>query len=525
MDNNKSYFSYLSIAAAIFTVIGLLLGKYLYQDGPLVSFSSNNGKVEEVISQVLERYVDTVNQSQVTDYTITALLGHLDPHSTYIPSEMVYQVREKMRGNFVGIGIEYRIIDDSLVVVLPIEGGPSKKAGILAGDRLIGLNGNEFNLGEISVDSLSKLLRGKAGSKLKVLIYRPFGKKKLLVQLTRKEIPIYSIEAAFLLNDSIGFVHINRFAQKTFLEFKEATEKLIRKGAKNLIIDVRGNPGGLLKSVESLCNEFLNTGDTILSTRRQNKIDYKIADGSGMLKNIPLTIIVDRNSASASEILAGTLQDHDRAAIVGRRTFGKGLVQAVITLKDKSRINLTIAKYYLPSGRSIQKPYLENELIKYKMERYMRIESGELYNKKQMSLHDSLKFYTKKGRIVYSESGVTPDVLIPIDTVYFSRFQIKLREKGILRDFAVKFYTPQQLEGDTPEECFQNINDTELIKKLINYSITRDIKWNNENWIISKAYLLNKVKAYIIRLKFGNNGYKKMSSSMDKDILTAIDNN
>lgn len=525
MKNNKAYFSYLSIIAAIFTVIGLLLGKYLYQDGPLVSFSSSNGKVEEVISTVVDRYVEVVNQEQATDYAITALLGHLDPHSTYLPAEMVPRAKEQMRGNFVGIGIEYRIIDDSLVVVSPINGGPSEKAGILAGDRLIGLNKEEVALGELSVDSLSKLLRGKAGSELSILIYRPFGKKKLSVQLTRKEIPIYSIEAAFLLNDSTGFVQINRFAQKTLFEFKEATDKLLNKGAKKLIIDVRENPGGLLNSVESLCNEFLNKGDTILSTKRQNNVDYTIADGSGDYKTIPLTVIVDRNSASASEILAGTLQDNDRATIVGRRTFGKGLVQAVIPLKDRSRINLTIAKYHLPSGRCIQKPYDTGELEEYTMERDMRLKSGELYNNEHVLLHDSLKFFTKKGRVVYSESGVTPDIIVPIDTIYFSRLQIHLREKGILRDFAVKFYTPQLLKGDTPDACFRNINEYELIEKLIHYSIANNIEWNEEEWIISKAYLLNKIKAYIIRLKFGNNGYKKMSSSMDEDILTVINNN
>jgi carboxyl-terminal processing protease len=521
MSNHKSNFYYLPIVASIFTVIGLLLGKYLYQEGSLVSFSENNGKVEEVISTVVERYVDTVNQEEITDHAIVSLLEHLDPHSTYLPASKVPKAKEQMRGNFVGIGIEFRIIDDTLVVVSPVRNGPSEKAGMLSGDRLIGLNGEEIAFGKLSTDSLVSLLRGEAGSYLSILLYRPFSKTKITVNLTRKEIPIFSIDASFLLNDSTAFVKINRFSQKTHHELKEAIHQLVKTGANNLIIDVRGNPGGLLGSVKSICNEFLSKGDTILSTKRQGDIDMSIADGNGEFKEIPIVIIIDRNSASASEILAGTLQDNDRAKIVGRRSFGKGLVQAVIPLKDKSRINVTIAKYYLPSGRCIQKPYKKDQLHKYRMERDGRIESGELYNKELINLPDSLRFYTKSGRMVYAQNGIIPDIFVPFDTTFSTKLLLHLRNQGIIRDVVVKYYYPQLLTEDSPESCFNIINDDKLIETLVLYSRTKNIEWNPEEWETSKPYILNKIKAYIIRMKFGNNGYFKISSSLDKDILKA----
>tara|TARA_B110000211_G_scaffold234601_1_gene305032 strand:+ start:1692 stop:3266 length:1575 start_codon:yes stop_codon:yes gene_type:complete len=516
MSNQKSTLYYLPIVASLFTVIGLLLGKYLYQDGSLVSFSGNDGKVEEVISTVVDRYVDIVDQTEITDHAIVSLLEQLDPHSTYLPASKVPRVREQMRGNFVGIGIEFRIIDDSLVVVSPIKGGPSEVAGMLSGDRLIGLNGEEVSLGKLSTDSLISLLRGKAGSELSILVYRPFSKKKITVNLTRKEIPIYSIDASFLLNDSTAFVKINRFAQKTPVELKTAVKQLIKEGANNLIIDLRGNPGGSLTSVKEMCNEFLSEGDTILSTRRQGEIDMSVADGTGSFKKIPLVIIVDRNSASASEILTGTLQDNDRAIIVGRRTFGKGLVQAVISLQDKSRINLTIAKYHLPSGRCIQKPYVKDQLQKYRAEHSERIE-GKNFN----NLPDSLKYYTKSGRPVYAQSGVSPDIFIPFDTTYITKFSLQLSAKDIIRDLVVKFYNAERLTGSSAIECLERIDEEQLIETLRAYSLKKDIEWNEKEWGISRLYVLNKIKAYIVRMKFGKNGYFKISSSMDQDILKA----
>ena len=516
MRNYKPNIYYIPIIASLFTVLGLLLGKYLYKDGSFVSFYKNGGKVEEVISTVINRYVDTVNQAQITDYAIVSILEQLDPHSTYLPASKVPRVREQMQGNFVGIGIEYRIIDDSIVVVLPIKGGPAEVAGMKAGDRLIGVDGKEFLFNRSATDSLVTLLRGEAGSELNIHIYRPHSKEKIKIKLVRKEIPIYSINASFLLDDSTAFIKITRFAQKTPIELKNAVDKLINKGASNLIIDLRGNPGGSLTSVKSICNEFLSAGDTILSTRRQGNIEMSIADGTGDLQNIPIVIIVDQNSASASEILAGSLQDNDRAIIVGRRTFGKGLVQAVISLQDKSRINLTIAKYHLPSGRCIQKPYSKDQFHKYRMENNQRDESQQY-----IKLDDSLRFYTKKGRIVYAQNGISPDVFVPFETTYQSKLLLQIIEKNIISDFIIKFYSPGKLTGNSLIESVHNINYESLLNEFITYSETKDIEWDNEQWSISKPYILNKIKAHIARIKYGKDGYFKISSIMDKDILEA----
>jgi carboxyl-terminal processing protease len=514
---------YLPLIAIAFTIIGLFIGKYLYQDGDLISLGGNSdGKVEEVISKVVDQYVDTVNQTKITDYAIDRLLQNLDPHSTYIPAKHVSPTKEKMQGNFVGIGIEYRNIDDTLMVVHPIPGGSSEKAGILTGDRFIGINNQEIELGKLKSDSLAKLLRGEAGSSIDILVYRPKTKTKESITITRGEIPIFSIDASFLLKNEIGFVKINRFSQRTFSEFGIATETLLDQGANKFIIDVRGNPGGSLQSIIQICNEFLAADLKILETKSKNESENTFADGTGNLINYPVTVLIDQNSASASEILAGVLQDNDRATIIGRRTFGKGLVQQVMTLKDKSRINLTIARYYIPSGRCIQKPFKEGGSESYYQENHKRWNTGELYEERQIKPNDSLAFKTLKGRTVYAQGGIYPDIFVPIDTTYNSKLLTNFLQKDIMRNLATKYYYNGKLNGATVLEVMQELENRDLKEEIRKYAELVGIEWNESDWNHSKDFILTRTKAYIVRTKFHKNGYFTVTSSLEKEIQEAI---
>lgn len=514
---------YLPLIAAGFTVIGLFLGKYLYQDGDLISIgSSNDGKVEEVISKVMDLYVDTVDQTEITDYAIEHLLQNLDPHSTYIPAKNVPRSKERMQGNFVGIGIEYRIIDDTLMVVSPIKGGPSESAGILAGDRFIGINNQEIELGKLNGDSLIDLLRGEAGTKVNILVYRPKSKKQQSILITRSEIPIYSIDASFLIQEEIGFIKINRFSQRTFSEFELATQTLIEKGAKKFILDVRGNPGGSLHSIKQICNEFLEKGAKILETKSKGEVDKTFADGEGKLIQFPISILIDQNSASASEILAGVMQDNDRATIVGRRTFGKGLVQQVITLDDRSQVNLTIARYYIPSGRCIQKPFEGGEIDLYHQERANRWDTGELYQARKLTPPDSLAFKTKEGRLVFGNEGVYPDVFVALDTTFTSVLLTEFLRKDVLRNLATKFYYPQKFNAQEYHQFIEEIQEIDFKKALMQYSNDLGIKWNERDWEISKEFIESRLTAYIVRAKFGNTGYYETIAPTDHETIQAI---
>lgn len=525
MTDQKKSFQYIPIVAAVFTVAGLLLGKYLYQDGiqnPFSSFGSE-GKVEEVISTVTNYYVDSVNQESLTDNAIREVLAQLDPHSTYLPAALVPKEKERMQGNFVGIGIEFRIVDDSLIVVWPIPGGPCANSGILAGDRLIGLDGKEVPLGTMTTDSLVSLLRGKAGSNVNIMVYRPSQKEVLNFDVVRSEIPIYSIDASFLINSNIGFVKINRFSKKTHLEFVKATNDLIEKGAKKLIIDVRDNPGGSLKAVKDVCNELLEENREILSTKGNNEFEKFEADGSGRYQKIELAILINERSASASEILAGAIQDNDRGIIIGRRTFGKGLVQNVIPLQDNSRINLTVARYYMPSGRCIQKPFEKNHLDKYRHESIERGESGELYHEMKKEFPDSLKFKTLKGRTVIAQNGINPDYFVPIDTSFNSEFLFALAEKDLIRDFIVKHYSSSASKDTLLSAYLGGINDQQLGEKFKLFVDENEIEWQEKEWQESKKFIILRMRAYIARGKFGGSGFYEVISSDDHEVIKAIE--
>lgn len=525
MKYNKNLLNYLPIICVIFLIAGLLLGKFLYQKNlsTIPVFSSySRGKVGEVIENIVKNYVDSVNENEITDYTITSLLAHLDPHSSYIPPQKVKAEQERMNGKFEGIGIEFRIIDDTLMVVNTIKGGPSEKVGILSGDRIIGLSKQKISFGKLKTDSLVKLLRGKSGSNVDLIVKRPFQKDEIYITVTRGEIPIFSIDAQIMLNNNVGYIKINRFSYQSHQEFKTAAKKLQKLGATSLIIDVRDNPGGSLNAVVKICDELLENGKNIVYTKGENDRETYNSKHDGDFKNMNLVVLTNQNSASASEILAGALQDNDKATIVGRRTFGKGLVQAVLKLSDNSRINLTISRYYTPSGRCIQKPFEKDKLDLYHNEEIKRWENGELYSKDSIKFNDSLRFKTLNGRTVYGGGGIIPDEFVGLDTSMNSSLLFEIIAKDLIRNYAIKFFTARRIKGDTYKEAVNNFPQKKILTSFKLFCESKQVFGTDKDWITSEKYILNKLSAYVLRVKFGNNGYFKKVSEMDSDIIKAL---
>lgn len=526
MKNNKLIFNYIPVISAIFLVIGLFLGKFLYEDtsqSTSIFYGNSEGKVDEVIEKVVENYVDPVSEKEITEYAIKNILAHLDPHSSYIPPRDVKAEEEQLTGKFNGIGIEFRVIDDTVMVVGAIKGGPSEKAGILAGDRIIGLNKQKISLGKLPTDSLINKLKGKAGSKVELIIMRPFDEGEIMVPVTRGEIPIFSVNVQIMLNEEVGLIRINRFSSETYSEFKNAVKTLQKIGAKKLVIDVRDNPGGYLIPVIDICDELLKKGKNIVYTKGENDREVYNSNDNGEFTNMDLIVITNQKSASASEILAGALQDNDKAIIVGRRTFGKGLVQTILKLKDNSRINLTTSRYYTPSGRCIQKPFKKDEIERYHYEEINRWESGELYSEDSIKVNDSLKFKTVNGRIVYGGGGIIPDVFVPYDTTMNSDLFLDIRSKNLITNFAIKFFTAKKIKGFDYEEALQNLDSNEIVTSFKTFCETNGVLWSKQDWEISKKYIMNKLFASILKVRFGNNGYFKKSAEIDKDIQKALE--
>ncbi|MBO72759.1 MAG: peptidase S41 [Flavobacteriales bacterium] len=524
MNSNNPFFNYLPILCACFLISGLFLGKFLYQDSSQKGLfhSNSGGKVDEVIENVVELYVDPTNENELTEYAIKNLLAHLDPHSSYIPAENVKTEQEQLNGKFEGIGIEFRIIDDTLMVVNAIQGGPSQKAGIKSGDRIIGLDNQKISLGKLPSDSLVKKLRGKSGSNVDLIILRPFDEGEVIVSVTRGEIPIFSVDAQIMLSQDIGYIRINRFSSQTYTEFKNAAKTLQKKGARKLILDVRDNPGGYLRSVVDICDDLLKKGKNIVYTKGENDRETYNSKKDGTFQDMKLAVLINHKSASASEILAGALQDHDRAVTIGRRTFGKGLVQSIIRLNDNSRINLTTARYYTPSGRCIQKPFEKDNINSYYNEETERWKNGELYSKDSIKINDSLEYKTMNGRLVYGGGGIIPDVFVPYDTSMNSDLLFEILSKDLIRNYVVKYFTAKKIKGFDYQEVDDDFIKGKIITRFKEYCNSNQITWSEKEWNISAKYITNKLSAYILRVKFGNNGYFRKSAETDEDILAAL---
>ena len=435
MRMSKKYWPLVfGIAVAIGIFIG---GKLSFTDTSDRLFTSNSkkDKLNRLIDYIDYEYVDDVNTDSIVDVTVNRILDNLDPHSTYIPKEDLQQVSENMRGDFVGIGVSFYTYRDTVTVIRPLEGGPSIKAGIQGGDRIISANDEPIYGKSWTNEAVVNRLKGEKGTKVNLKVYRPGESELLEFKVKRNDVPIKSVEAAYMLDSQTGYIKINRFAESTYKEFKNGLDDLQDQGATKLVLDLRDNPGGFLGIAERIADEFLENNKLILFTKnKKGKIEKSFATGKGDFEDGEVFVLINENSASASEIIAGALQDNDKGTIVGRRSYGKGLVQREMGLGDGSAVRLTISRYYTPTGRSIQRSY-RNGNKDYFDDYYDRIESGELSSSDKIEVADSLKFTTPKGKVVYGGGGIIPDEFVPINLRMENETIYRIRASGIMSYF------------------------------------------------------------------------------------------
>ncbi len=398
-------------------------------------------KVKEVLNLIENEYVDTVRLDSITDFGINKMLEKLDPHSSYIPYSDMQLAKAPLEGDFDGIGVEFLIMTDTVQVVTPLSGGPSEVVGLRSGDKIIFVDGKPLTGPKITVRDVFSMLRGPKGSKVKVTILRKGEKAPKLYTIIRDKIPTHSVDVGYMVDSTTGYIKVSRFSETTYNEFKETMEELINEGMQKLIIDLRDNPGGYLDKATSMADELLPEGKLIVYTDgKGTRYDQKYyATKKGIFQNQPVIVLVSEGTASAAEIISGALQDNDRALIVGRRSYGKGLVQMPISLKDGSEIRLTISRYYTPSGRSIQKPYLPGQGDIYYDDLEDRYFNGELFNADSIKFNVNSRFLTPKGRVVYGGGGIIPDVFVPLDTSAENRFINELFDQNLIREFALSY--------------------------------------------------------------------------------------
>lgn len=448
---------------AISISLGVLLGGFLVSASQRSqgNFFTNHNKLKlnRLLDFIEQEYVDQVDTDSIVDRTVTTILEQLDPHSVYIGKDLMKEVTESMQGSFVGIGVQYYLYQDSLAVIKPIEGGPSIQAGILAGDRILKANQEVLYGKEISSDTISSVLRGDEGTAITLEVYRKTTKERKNIKVKREPIPLKSVDIAIKLDNQYGYIKINRFASTTYEEFQAGLLQLIEEGIQGLIIDLRDNSGGYMDQSSKILNDLLLTDQIIVKTiNRGGQEKVTKAKSTNLFTTKPLYVLVNENSASASEIIAGAIQDNDRGTIVGRRTFGKGLVQRELMLGDGSAIRLTTARYYTPSGRSIQKNY-KNGIEDYNNDFRSRYEHGELYAADSIKVADSLQFKTLKGRIVYGGGGIVPDLFVPIARKHGEEAIVMMMKSGM-----VSYYVFQEI--DQARQMYNNMTTAELIAYL-----------------------------------------------------------
>jgi carboxyl-terminal processing protease len=494
------------------------------------SSKSSANKLSQLVNYIDEYYVDTIQKEQLVDQTIQKVLQDLDPHSYYITKEEMRRMNEPLEGNFDGVGIEFRIIKDTLVIISVVEDGPSEKVGLLAGDRIIDVDSMHVaGIGLTNSDVFEKL-RGPADTEVNIKVLRNGNPNILPFTVTRGKIPIYSVASSYMLDDKTGYIKLIRFSKTTEDEFHEAASNLTSEGMTNLILDLRGNGGGFLNAAIGICDEFLGDNKLVVYTqgKSQPRHDH-YATSIGELERTKVVVLIDQNSASASEIVAGALQDNDRGTIMGRRSFGKGLVQTQLDLYDKSAIRLTIARYYTPTGRSIQKPYGNG--IDYDEEYYQRYESGELSDVDSIHVIDSLKFTTPKGKVVYGGGGIVPDVFLPLDESYRSSYFAHIIYSGMINNFAFDYADTHRDEllskyngNNDPDYNF--VNDFEvsdvLFSEFVAFSIEGGFDPTQDDILKSGEMIKNRIKALIGRNIWDNEIYYKVLNQKDADVIKAL---
>lgn len=525
---NKKRFVWLPLIIAVAVCAGIYAGNFYTRislSGRNFSSLAGQNKIDNLINIIDRHYVDSINPEEIIEKVMPKIMKELDPHSLYIKASDFEKVNEPLEGSFSGIGIQFNMAIDTVTVVSVIPGGPSEKVGLLAGDRIVTINDTTYVGKEVSMDDISSRLRGPKGTTVKVGIKRATSKELLPFEITRGDIPLNSVDASFMIDEKTGYIKISRFGRTTYNEFMNALAQLRNSGASNYIIDLRGNSGGYMDEAINMVNEFLPKDRLIVYTEgKASPRNEAYSNGTGAFQTNPIVVLMDEWSGSASEIFAGAIQDNDRGTIVGVRSYGKGLVQQQIPFADGSAIRLTIARYYTPSGRSIQREYKLGESEEYELDYISRLEHGELLSQDSIKQNDSLRYETYNGRTVYGGGGITPDIFVPRDTTNITSYFLQIMNTGALYRFAFEY-------ADKNRETLKQYNNCDsllaylqsqpLLEEFVSYAQSKGIKRRPVYIQISKQLILDGLYAYIIRNTLEENDFYQVLAKNDKTILKA----
>lgn len=529
MDNKYSLKTILSpILLALAIVIGIIIGRFYKstQSSNLLHIYPHTDKISNILNYIQNEYVDPINKSELEEKAIPLILSELDPHSQYVPARDLNEVNEPLEGNFSGIGVQFNMLNDTLIVLKTIANGPSEKVGILAGDRILIVDGDTLAGKKISSDSIVNRLKGPRGTQVEVGVQRKKVKNLLYFDIIRDNIPLYSMDIAYMVRSDIGYIKLNKFSRTTFEEFSEGIIKLLGQGMTKLIIDLRGNGGGYLDAAVHIADQFLDEGQLIVYTEgnARQRQEYKASKG-GLCDGLEVAILIDEGSASASEILAGAIQDNDRGIVIGRRSFGKGLVQEQKVFPDGSAIRLTIARYYTPTGRCIQKPYENGNNEDYFMDLSNRFVHGELNDKDSIKFADSLKYITAGGKTVFGGGGIMPDIFVPIDTSGVTDYLIDVRNRGLIYRFSLQYTDDHRKEL---QKCINNeqinnyLNRENTFRDFIEFAAKNEVPVNAKEIAVSKEILKTQLYAYIIRNILDDEGFYPAIENIDNTLQEAI---
>ncbi|MCF6364832.1 MAG: S41 family peptidase [Bacteroidales bacterium] len=519
---------YIPVIMAISIIIGIFIGNKIIPTNPTSFHSSfnvnNTGKIPSILRLIEENYVDKISTDSLEELAIPFILEKLDPHTSYLPPKINDEAHESLSGNFEGIGVQFNIQEDTVMIVNTISGGPSEKVGVLAGDRIVTINDSLFAGIGITNNDVIKHLKGPKGTKVKIGVKRKGIAELISFEITRDKIPLFSIDVSYMLNDEAGFIKISRFAGTTYSEFIEAAVKLKKAGMKKLILDLRDNGGGYLDAAVNIIDEFLPKGKMIVYTKGnfRERMEYVSTDND-LLVDIELIILINSWSASASEIVSGAIQDNDRGIIIGRRSFGKGLVQEEFEFPDRSGIRITTARYYTPVGRSIQKSY-KNGIESYFSDIYHRASLGELAEADSTHFPDSLKYFTPKGKVVYGGGGIMPDIFVPVDTSFYTEYYRQITSKGLIYKFALTYADKNRdkLSGlKNADEINKYLEKQNVVKKFVDFAINQNVISTKKDYTLSRFVINTRLKAFIARNIIDNKGYFPIIRAIDTDLKKA----
>lgn len=528
MSSNKNRL--MPFLLAICLVAGILIGTFYtnhFSGNKLGIINTSSNKLNALLHIIDEQYVDTVSMFNLVEEAMPQILAELDPHSSYIPAKDLEAVNSDLKGSFSGIGVQFTIQDDTIHINSVIQGGPSEKVGLLAGDRIVEVDDSSF-VGKIVTNSEAmRRLKGEKGSKVKLGIYRPGEKEILHFTVVRGDIPVKSIDAAYMINEKFGYVKVNKFGETTYPELLVALAQLSQANCKGMIIDLRGNTGGYMAAAIQMVNEFLPNNKLIVYTEgRKSPRENYTSNGTGSSQTMPLIVLMDEGSASASEIFAGAIQDNDRGTIIGRRSFGKGLVQQPIEFSDGSAIRLTIARYYTPSGRCIQKPYEKGNDAEYEMDIITRYEHGEFFSADSIKQNIKEIYHTSLGRTVYGGGGIMPDIFVPQDTTGMTSYYRMAATRGLIIRYTLDYTDKNRnklKEYDTPQKMEAYLKTQNLLEKFAEYAEKKGLKRRNILMYKSKQLFEESLYGNIIYNMLGIEAYITYSNLTDKTVQKALE--